>query len=55
MRQQLHTAITLPIEDPDTFSEMGLKAASGVLLYGPPGEALQLPDLPTITAASDLG
>lgn len=37
VRRQLHIAISLPIEDPDTFAEMGLKAASGVLLYGPPG------------------
>lgn len=37
VRRQLSVAISLPIEDPGVFAEMGLKAATGVLLYGPPG------------------
>uniref|UniRef100_A0A7S2T6E0 AAA+ ATPase domain-containing protein n=1 Tax=Chloropicon primus TaxID=1764295 RepID=A0A7S2T6E0_9CHLO len=37
IKDELHFAITLPIQEPQRFEALGLKAATGVLLYGPPG------------------
>lgn len=37
IKDELHFAITLPIQEPQRFETLGLKAATGVLLYGPPG------------------
>ena len=37
VREELSFAITLPIKRPELFETMGLSAAAGVLLYGPPG------------------
>lgn len=39
MREELSFAITQPIAHPDMFEAMGLQAGTGVLLFGPPGEA----------------
>jgi len=37
VREELAFAITLPIAHPARFAALGLRAAMGVLLYGPPG------------------
>ena len=37
IKDELHFAITLPIQQPERFQALGLNAATGVLLYGPPG------------------
>ena len=37
VKEELHYAITLPIQQPEKFEALGLKTATGVLLYGPPG------------------
>ena len=37
MREELSFAITQPIAHPEQYEAMGLGAATGVLLYGPPG------------------
>jgi ribosome biogenesis ATPase len=37
VREDLTKAIINPIQNPETFSAMGLDASSGVLLWGPPG------------------
>lgn len=37
VREELAFAITLPIAHPSAFAALGLGAATGVLLYGPPG------------------
>ena len=37
VRKELAAAITEPIRAPQRFAAMGIKAPSGVLLYGPPG------------------
>ena len=37
IREELSFAITQPIAHPDQYAAMGLGAATGVLLYGPPG------------------
>jgi ribosome biogenesis ATPase len=36
-REELHMAIVQPIRRPDLFSAVGIVAACGVLLWGPPG------------------
>ena len=36
-REELHMAIVQPIKRPELFSAVGIEAASGVLLWGPPG------------------
>jgi ribosome biogenesis ATPase len=37
VKDELHFAITLPIQEPERFKALGLNSATGVLLYGPPG------------------
>ncbi|GIL77999.1 hypothetical protein Vretifemale_7455, partial [Volvox reticuliferus] len=37
VREELSFAITEPIRNPECFEALGLPAATGVLLYGPPG------------------
>eukprot|EP00955_Chlamydomonas_euryale_P104545 365574-Chlamydomonas_euryale.AAC.10 len=37
IREELSFSITQPIKHPERFEAMGLAAATGVLLYGPPG------------------
>ena len=37
VREELAFAITQPIQHPEVFEAMGLRAATGVLLFGPPG------------------
>jgi ribosome biogenesis ATPase len=37
VREELAFAITQPIAHPEVFEAMGLRAATGVLLFGPPG------------------
>ncbi len=37
VREELSFTITQPIAHPERFAAMGLSAATGVLLYGPPG------------------
>lgn len=37
VREELSFAITQPIAHPEQYAAMGLGAATGVLLYGPPG------------------
>lgn len=36
-REELHMAIVQPIRHPDLFTAVGISAACGVLLWGPPG------------------
>ncbi|KAH7911530.1 P-loop containing nucleoside triphosphate hydrolase protein [Hygrophoropsis aurantiaca] len=36
-REELHMAIVQPIKRPELFKEVGIDAACGVLLWGPPG------------------
>ena len=36
-REELHMAIVQPIRRPELFSAVGIEAACGVLLWGPPG------------------
>lgn len=36
-REELHMAIVQPIKRPELFSAVGIEAACGVLLWGPPG------------------
>jgi ribosome biogenesis ATPase len=36
-REELHMAIVQPIRRPELFSSVGIEAACGVLLWGPPG------------------
>lgn len=36
-REELHMAVVQPIRRPDLFSAVGIVAACGVLLWGPPG------------------
>lgn len=36
-REELHMAIVQPIRRPELFSAVGISAACGVLLWGPPG------------------
>jgi ribosome biogenesis ATPase len=38
IREELSFAITRPIANPEIFEAMGLQTATGVLLFGPPGE-----------------
>ena len=37
VREELRFSVTEPIKHPDKYEAMGLRAACGVLLYGPPG------------------
>lgn len=37
IREELHMAIVQPIKRPELFSSVGIEAACGVLLWGPPG------------------
>ncbi|KAE9409141.1 AAA-domain-containing protein [Gymnopus androsaceus JB14] len=37
IREELHMAIVQPIRRPELFSSVGIEAACGVLLWGPPG------------------
>ncbi|MFW6046253.1 MAG: CDC48 family AAA ATPase [Candidatus Woesearchaeota archaeon] len=37
LKGQLKEVVELPLKEPDTFEEMGIKPPKGVLLYGPPG------------------
>lgn len=37
IREELRFSVTEPIQHPEKYEAMGLKAACGVLLYGPPG------------------
>lgn len=37
VREELSFSISQPIAHPEAFAAMGLSAATGVLLYGPPG------------------
>ncbi|MBD3163991.1 CDC48 family AAA ATPase [Candidatus Woesearchaeota archaeon] len=37
MKQELKEAVEWPLENPDSFSRMGIKPPKGVLLYGAPG------------------
>ena len=37
IREELHMAIVQPIRRPELFSAVGIEAACGVLLWGPPG------------------
>ena len=37
VREELEFAISRPIQFPEQYAAMGLRAATGVLLYGPPG------------------
>jgi ATP-dependent 26S proteasome regulatory subunit len=37
VREELSFSISQPIAHPEAFAAMGLSAAGGVLLYGPPG------------------
>ncbi|PFH51091.1 hypothetical protein AMATHDRAFT_59792 [Amanita thiersii Skay4041] len=37
IREELHMAIVQPIKRPELFSAVGIEAACGVLLWGPPG------------------
>ncbi|KAJ3568342.1 hypothetical protein NP233_g5775 [Leucocoprinus birnbaumii] len=37
IREELHMAIVQPIKRPDIFRKVGISAACGVLLWGPPG------------------
>ena len=37
MREELSFAISQPIAHPEQFEALGLPAATGVLLFGPPG------------------
>ena len=39
IKDELHFAITLPIQQPERFKALGLNATTGVLLYGPPAAA----------------
>lgn len=42
VREELAFAITQPVAHPEVFEAMGLRPATGVLLFGPPGAALLL-------------
>ncbi len=37
VKERLRDSVELPIEDPNTFLEMGVEPSKGILLYGPPG------------------
>lgn len=37
VKKELHEAIELPLEDPESFKRLGIKAPRGVLLFGAPG------------------
>lgn len=37
VREELDFAISKPIKHPEWFSALGMSAACGVLLFGPPG------------------
>jgi hypothetical protein len=37
VREELSFSITQPIQHPERFEALGLSAATGVLLFGPPG------------------
>tara|TARA_Y100000310_G_C20685699_1_gene818813 strand:+ start:281 stop:2572 length:2292 start_codon:yes stop_codon:yes gene_type:complete len=37
MKQELKEVVEWPMNNPDAFQRMGIKAPKGVLLYGPPG------------------
>ncbi len=37
LKQELKEVVEWPMEHPESFSRMGIKAPKGVLLYGPPG------------------
>jgi transitional endoplasmic reticulum ATPase len=37
VKKELHEAIELPLEDPDSFARIGIKPPKGVLLFGAPG------------------
>lgn len=37
IREELHMAIVQPIKRPEVFKKVGISAACGVLLWGPPG------------------
>ncbi len=37
VKKELHEAIELPMEDPESFTRMGIKPPKGVLLFGAPG------------------
>ncbi|MCK9595724.1 CDC48 family AAA ATPase [Candidatus Pacearchaeota archaeon] len=37
VKQELREAVEWPMEHPESFERLGIKASKGVLLYGPPG------------------
>jgi transitional endoplasmic reticulum ATPase len=37
VKNELHEAVELPLEDPDSFARMGIRPPKGVLLFGAPG------------------
>ncbi len=37
IKDELHEAVELPLEDPDSFARMGIRPPKGVLLFGAPG------------------
>ena len=37
VKRQLHEALELPMEDPESFTRMGIRPPKGVLLFGAPG------------------
>jgi transitional endoplasmic reticulum ATPase len=37
IKEALNEAIELPLEDPDAFSRLGIRPATGILLFGAPG------------------
>ncbi|HIJ16660.1 MAG TPA: CDC48 family AAA ATPase [Thermoplasmata archaeon] len=37
IKKDLHEAIEMPIEDPESFVRLGIRPPKGVLLFGPPG------------------
>ena len=52
VREELAFAITQPIAHPEVFEAMGLTAATGVLLFGPPGNAVAASVAPAAPACS---
>ncbi|MCU0851677.1 MAG: CDC48 family AAA ATPase [Thermoplasmata archaeon] len=37
IKKELHEAVEMPLEDPDSFTRMGIRPPKGVLLFGAPG------------------
>lgn len=37
VKKELHEAVELPLEDPESFARMGIRPPKGVLLFGAPG------------------